>query len=102
VRAPVYAIAIDSHTDHLAIGVGSEVHIAKEVSYSTWVSVVVSEGFSNNLGKYATFKILPMPPELPSPSKPKEQVDNRVRARSLTFKNFGRELVVAYLNHGVV
>ncbi|KAG2092259.1 WD40-repeat-containing domain protein, partial [Suillus cothurnatus] len=86
VRAPVYAIAIDSHTNHLAIRVGSEVHIAKEVSYR----------------KYATFKILPMPPELPSPLKPKEQVDNRVRARSLTFKNFGRELVVAYLNHGVV
>ncbi|KAG2104627.1 WD40-repeat-containing domain protein [Suillus cothurnatus] len=86
VQAPVYAIAIDLHTNHLAIRVSSEVHIAKEVSYR----------------KYATFKILPMPPELPSPLKPKEQVDNWVRARSLTFKNFRRELVVAYLNHGVV
>ncbi|KAG1842720.1 WD40-repeat-containing domain protein [Suillus tomentosus] len=86
VKAPVYAIAIDPYTGHVAIALGSEVHIAKELENR----------------KYATFKILPMPPELPSPQKPSKTLDNRVRARALTFKNCGRELVATYLNHGVV
>jgi hypothetical protein len=54
------------------------------------------------LGKYTTFKILPMPPELPSPQKPSKTLDNCVRAHALTFKNCGRELVATHLNHGVV
>ncbi|KAG1842000.1 WD40-repeat-containing domain protein, partial [Suillus tomentosus] len=86
VKAPVYAITIDPYTGHVAIALGSEVHVAKALENR----------------KYATFKILPMPPELPSSQKPSKTLDNRVRARALTFKNCGRELVVTYLNHGVV
>ncbi|KAG2744846.1 WD40 repeat-like protein, partial [Suillus brevipes Sb2] len=86
VKAPVYAITIDPYTGHVAIALGSEVHIAKQLENR----------------KYATFKILPMPQELPSPQKRSKTLDNRVRARALTFKNSGRELVATYLNHGIV
>ncbi|KAI6106291.1 hypothetical protein EV401DRAFT_2078137 [Pisolithus croceorrhizus] len=50
VDAPVYAIAIDAYSGVIALGMGSEVHLAKWVLPS----------------HYATFKILPPPPELPN------------------------------------
>ncbi|KAG1889753.1 uncharacterized protein F5891DRAFT_1198419 [Suillus fuscotomentosus] len=86
VKAPVYAIAIDPYTGHIAIALRSEVHIAKELENC----------------RYATFKILPIPPELPSPQKPSKTLDNCVRTHVLTFKNCGRELVATYLNHSIV
>jgi len=49
--------------------------------------------------KYATFKILPPPQELPLMA---EKLDKRIRGRALAFRERGREVTVAYLNHGVV
>ena len=50
-------------------------------------------------GEYATVKILPAPAELFNVTGP---VDKRVHGRAVEFKEKGSELVVAYLNHGVV
>ncbi|KAH7918964.1 WD40 repeat-like protein [Leucogyrophana mollusca] len=82
-KASVHTIAVDALTGHVAIGLGSEVHIAKEIAPK----------------KFATFKILPSPSELPKTSK---NADLRIRARSLAFMTKGSRLVVSYLNHGVV
>ncbi|KAH7906906.1 WD40-repeat-containing domain protein [Hygrophoropsis aurantiaca] len=82
-KASVYAIAADRYTGHISVGLGSEVHIAKEVGPK----------------KYATFKILPSPEPLPQTSP---NADQRIRARALEFMTKGTCLLVAYLNHGVV
>ncbi|KIO12415.1 hypothetical protein M404DRAFT_123796, partial [Pisolithus tinctorius Marx 270] len=83
VKASIFALAVDEYSGDLSIAVGSEIHIAKEVSE----------------GKYATFKILPPPCELLNAT---QQTDQKVRGRSLVFKDMGSELVAAYLCHGVV
>ncbi|KAG2045574.1 WD40 repeat-like protein [Suillus hirtellus] len=67
VKAPVYAITIDPSTGHMAIALGSEVHVAKALENHR---VTVAGR------KYATFKILPMPPKLPSSQKPSKTLDN--------------------------
>ncbi|KIK29006.1 hypothetical protein PISMIDRAFT_90373, partial [Pisolithus microcarpus 441] len=48
---------------------------------------------------HATFRIFPPPPELPLTA---EQPDKRIHGQALAFREKGSELVVAYLNHGVV
>ena len=50
---------------------------------------------------YATNSILPKP-SIVSRHVEGEEADDRLRARSLHFTNRGRNLVVSYLNHGVV
>ncbi|KAG2740402.1 WD40 repeat-like protein [Suillus brevipes Sb2] len=79
--APVYALDIDTVTGYLAIGIGSEVHVAQEISGDT----------------FATFSILPKPADF-SDMLP----DNRVRPRSVHFLKNGSRLIVSYLNHGII
>ncbi|KIK18251.1 hypothetical protein PISMIDRAFT_109835 [Pisolithus microcarpus 441] len=81
-KAPVFTLTVDEYSGYVAIALGSEIHVAKEVAY-----------------KYATFKIFPPPSELPLMA---EQPDKRIRGRALAFRERGTELVVAYLNHGMV
>ncbi|KAI6124701.1 WD40-repeat-containing domain protein [Pisolithus croceorrhizus] len=83
VEAPVYAIAIDAYSGVIALGMGSEVHLAKWVAPS----------------HYATFKILPPPPELPNTS---QDTDKRVRVRALAFGEGGYHLLATYLSHGII
>ncbi|KIK22687.1 hypothetical protein PISMIDRAFT_11405 [Pisolithus microcarpus 441] len=82
-KAPVFALTVDEYSGHVAIALGSEIHIAKEIARD----------------KYATFRIFPPPPELPLTA---EQPDKRIRGRALAFREKGSEWVVTYLNHGVV
>ncbi|KAG2140874.1 WD40-repeat-containing domain protein [Suillus cothurnatus] len=79
--APVYALDVDAATGYLAIGIGSEVHVAQEISGNT----------------FATFTILPKPADL-SDMLP----DSRVRPRSVHFLKNGTRLIVSYLNHGII
>ncbi|KAJ8583673.1 WD40 repeat-like protein [Rhizopogon salebrosus TDB-379] len=79
--APVYALDVDAVTGYLAIGIGSEVHIAREISVYAFV----------------TFTILPEPTNL-SDMLP----DSRVRSRSVHFLKKGTRLIVSYLNHGII
>ncbi|KAG6370211.1 WD40-repeat-containing domain protein [Boletus reticuloceps] len=83
VNGPVYALAFEDFSSDLAVAVGSEVHIAKEITPT----------------KYATYKILPSPQVLPHMP---QDTDQRVRARSMAFAQDGTSLVVSYLSHGVV
>ncbi|KAG1900873.1 WD40-repeat-containing domain protein, partial [Suillus fuscotomentosus] len=79
--APVYALDVDAVTGYLAIGIGSEVHVAREISGNT----------------FATFTILPKPADL-SDMLP----DSRVRPRSVHFLKNGTRLIISYLNHGII
>ncbi|KAG2144066.1 WD40-repeat-containing domain protein [Suillus cothurnatus] len=79
--APVYALDVDAATGYLAIGIGSEVHVAQEISGNT----------------FATFTILPKSADL-SDMLP----DSRVRPRSVHFLKNGTRLIVSYLNHGII
>ncbi|KAI6046194.1 quinon protein alcohol dehydrogenase-like superfamily [Pisolithus marmoratus] len=83
VDAPVDVIAIDAYSGVIALGMGSEVHLAKWVSPS----------------HYATFKILPLPPELPNTL---QDTDKRVRVQALAFREGGDHLLATYLSHGIV
>ncbi|KAH7921123.1 WD40 repeat-like protein, partial [Leucogyrophana mollusca] len=88
VQAPVYCTDLHSSGRELAIGLGCEVHIAKEMTKFT----------------YATFTVLPEPTALPRHDSD-EDVDTDdvwVRARAISFFKNPRQLVVAYLNHGII
>lgn len=87
VKAPVYCLDLDSLSGKLALGVGSEIHIAKPIAHK----------------RYATFDILPMPPQLQSISE-SDSADDKclVRTHSLHFLRGGNKLVASYLNHGIV
>ncbi|KAI6098568.1 WD40-repeat-containing domain protein [Pisolithus sp. B1] len=87
VKAPVYCLDLDSLSGKLALGVGSEIHIAKPIAHK----------------RYATFDILPMPPQLRSISE-SDSADDKclVCTRSLHFLRGGNKLVASYLNHGIV
>ncbi|KAF8834765.1 WD40 repeat-like protein [Paxillus ammoniavirescens] len=89
IKVSICALAINSYTGHIAVVAGSEIHLAKEVAPSL-VSIH---------RKYATFKIFPSPSELLNTP---EQADKWVRGTALAYKDNGNEIVVAYLNHGVV
>ncbi|KAH7920025.1 WD40 repeat-like protein [Leucogyrophana mollusca] len=89
VKAPVYCMDLHSSSRELAIGLGCEVHVAKEMTKAT----------------YATFTVLPEPTALPSRNPDADSNTNddiRVRARAVYFFKNSRKLVVAYLNHGIV
>ncbi|KAG2094667.1 WD40-repeat-containing domain protein, partial [Suillus discolor] len=79
--APVYALDVDAVTGYLAIGIGSEVHVAQEISGNT----------------FATFTILPKPADLSDMSP-----NSRVHPRSVHFLKNGTRLIVSYLNHGII
>ncbi|KAF8347502.1 WD40-repeat-containing domain protein [Amanita rubescens] len=89
-QTPVYALAVDPFAQpcRIGIGAGPQVHIATAIS---------------EFPHYATNSILPRPSTLPRGRVEGEDADDdRVRARSLHFTNRGRNLVVSYLNHGIV
>ncbi|KAI6027710.1 hypothetical protein BKA83DRAFT_4490253 [Pisolithus microcarpus] len=83
VDAPAYAIAINAYSGVIALGMGSEVHLAKWVSPS----------------HYATFKILPLPLELLNTLP---EADKHVQVRALAFREGGDHLLATYLSHGIV
>ena len=49
--------------------------------------------------RYASFMIMPKPKSLPNVP---EKSDSRVRPRSVHFLKDGAQLIVSYLNHGIV
>lgn len=83
----------------LAIAVGCEVHVAKELfegqSFNLRLKVILTKG---QQGTYATYSILPAPRAINS----EPLNDTRIHARAVHFLEDARQLVVAYLNHGVV
>ncbi|KIK12932.1 hypothetical protein PISMIDRAFT_119949 [Pisolithus microcarpus 441] len=81
-KAPVFTLTVNEYSGYVTIALGSKIHVVKEVTY-----------------KYATFKIFLPPSELPLMA---EQPDKRIHGRALAFRERGTELVVAYLNHGMV
>lgn len=83
IKSPIFALSVDEYSGDIAIAVGSEIHIAKEITPRN----------------YVTIKIFPPPSELVNTM---EEADKRVRGRAIMFREKGSELVVAYLNHGVV
>ncbi|KIJ10017.1 hypothetical protein PAXINDRAFT_86648 [Paxillus involutus ATCC 200175] len=82
-KAPIFTIAVDQCTDHIVFAIGSAVHLAKPVAHK----------------KYTTFKILPAPQELPNTP---EHADRRICGWAIAVKEHGTQLIVAYLNHGIV
>ncbi|KAH7904904.1 WD40-repeat-containing domain protein [Hygrophoropsis aurantiaca] len=81
-RAPVYAMAFYEPNAYVALGMGGEVHIAKEIASR----------------QYATFVLLPKPSDfLDRPS----DADLRIRVRSMHFTQENK-LIVSYLIHGIV
>jgi hypothetical protein len=102
VDAPVYALAFDIDSGHVAVGIGSEVQMTREIVSSECKSFEIGEELNFVLcsqENYATFCILPRPPELPNL---RENSDNRIRARSLHVIARGSKLVASYLNHGIM
>ncbi|KAJ3512424.1 hypothetical protein NLJ89_g3530 [Agrocybe chaxingu] len=75
-------LAVDTKSGYLAIGVGSEVQVAKRLTDDD----------------YATFVIMPPP----SCVLPEGVEDFPVRPRSVHFLPGGRKLLVSYLSHGIV
>ncbi|KAH7908131.1 WD40-repeat-containing domain protein [Hygrophoropsis aurantiaca] len=71
IQAPIYCIDSHASSGNLAVGVGCEVHIAREMSKSA----------------YVTFTVMPEPPSLPRhlvSDDTSEDRDNRVRARAIS------------------
>jgi len=67
VDAPVYTITIDAYSGVIALGMGPEVHLAKQVAPSEHhLPLLVRLLTVMYADHYATFKIFPPPPELPS------------------------------------
>ncbi|EDR04847.1 uncharacterized protein LACBIDRAFT_330383 [Laccaria bicolor S238N-H82] len=83
ITASVDALDVDAESNYLAIGVGSEVQVSKKITEYT----------------YATFVIMPSPPKL---VLEKEGDDERIRPRSVHLLPGGSQLIVSYLNHGIV
>jgi len=100
VDAPIYAIAIDAYSGVIALGMGPEVHLAKRVAPSKYhphrLEQLLTVVYTDH---YATFKIFPPPPELPSTM---QDIEKRIRVRALAFKEGGRHLIATYLSHGIV
>ncbi|KAG6373130.1 WD40-repeat-containing domain protein [Boletus reticuloceps] len=82
-KSAITVVAVDSYSGHIGFGVGSELHMAKEIGH----------------GRYATFSIFPSPDVL---TNTPHELDTRVQAVALSFQDKGSRLTVAYLNHGVV
>ncbi|KAH7904641.1 WD40-repeat-containing domain protein [Hygrophoropsis aurantiaca] len=107
-QASVYVVRSHSTSGVLAIGVGSEVHLLKELKPRAHTHIIISSISislrSPHQGNYAIISVLPQPDEMPNSP---DSADLRVRVRSLDFLaddssvDFGR-LIVSYLNHGIV
>lgn len=80
IQASIYCIDVDVTTDSLAIGAGPEVHIARKIAADF----------------YATYAILPKPPSAAMAT------ELRVRPRGTHFIKNGCQLIVTYLNHGIM
>ncbi|KAN0074687.1 hypothetical protein V8E55_011736 [Tylopilus felleus] len=71
-KAPIFAITTHQGTGHIAFAIGSEIHLAKEVTKD----------------KYVTFNILPAPEVLPNTS---DQEDQRIHGWDIAFKEHGKQ-----------
>jgi len=98
IKSSVFAVSIDEYSGSLAICIGPEVHLAKEIAPGVFhVSDHWYVVLTNGPVRYASFKIFPCPRECSA-----KLVDKHVRGRALSFTERGTKLVVAYLYHGVV
>ncbi|KAI0040761.1 WD40 repeat-like protein [Auriscalpium vulgare] len=81
---PVYAAEFDTRTEHLAIAVGEEVHVASQLEGGTWAtSIILPRPKAVFLGDHHDISYL-------------------IRARGLHFYSHGSSLIVTYLHHGIV
>ncbi|KAJ3500406.1 hypothetical protein NLJ89_g9810 [Agrocybe chaxingu] len=78
VEASVESLDIDATSGYLAMAVGREVQVAKQITDRN----------------YATFVVMPDPPILP------QSAADSVKPRSAHFLPGGRKLVASYLSHG--
>ncbi|KIN93650.1 hypothetical protein M404DRAFT_1008795 [Pisolithus tinctorius Marx 270] len=83
VKAPVFCMDIDPNAKMLAIGIGNQVHITPD-------------DFAK---EYTTSTKLPSPPQVEVSG---EQIDSRIRPRSIHFIGGAKTLIVSYFNHGIV
>ena len=103
-RTPIYALAVDRATSpcRIALAAGPEIHLATPINNGgKCFRLGVIHGIQGLHKEYfATVAILPKPTDLPA--VPMKRGDVRIRGRSLHFTNNGRNLLVSYLNHGIV
>lgn len=83
VKAPVFCMDIDTSANLWAIGVGNQVNITA----------------GDNQDEYTAATRLPPPPKVEAKYT---ENDSRIRPRALHFIGGGRNLIVSYLNHGIV
>jgi len=98
-HTPIYALDYDSVTDTVAVAVGSEVQVAAKLKTSTVFLDSHRIYLTETLGIYATSAVIPEPP--PTQLAP-GSADVRLRPRSVHFVSKGSQLIVAYLNHGIM
>ena len=98
-HTPIYALDYDPVTDTVAVAVGSEVQVAAKLSTSTAFLDSYDTHLTGTLGTYATSAVIPEPP---STQLAPESADMRLRPRSVHFVGKGSQLIVAYLNHGIM
>lgn len=98
--APVYCLDLDASSGFLAAGVEPEVHIARRLCTSEWLSAVSSILQLTLLSEqYASSLIMPKPEGL---SHTSELQDTCIRPRAVHFLKDGQQLIVSYLCHGIM
>lgn len=98
IKSSVFAISINEYGGSVAICIGPEVHLVKEITPGVFhVSAHWYVVLKNGLVRYASFKIFPSPRKCPA-----KLVDKHVCGRALSFTERGAKLIIAYLYHGVV
>lgn len=103
IRAPVYCLALETFSGSLAIGVGPEVHIAKQIvtSKCTFMIYLRLCKTLTDIEQYATSVILPRP-RVQAKFSEQLEADSPVRPRGVHFLKKGTLLIVSYLNHGIM
>ncbi|KAJ3511307.1 hypothetical protein NLJ89_g4174 [Agrocybe chaxingu] len=81
--ATIYSLDYNRNSDRLAVGVGSEVQVVAKLTADT----------------YATSVLLPAPP---TTQLPRDCEDSRLRPLSVHLLSRGSQVIVSYLNHGIV
>ncbi|KAI0323557.1 WD40 repeat-like protein [Cubamyces sp. BRFM 1775] len=82
-RSTVHCLDYDTTSSRLAIGMGEEVHITREITPN----------------RYSGDVVLPAPPEH---ENIEHSPDQRLRAITVRFHDDGAALVVSYLAHGII
>ncbi|KAL4065885.1 WD40-repeat-containing domain protein, partial [Scleroderma citrinum] len=82
IKSSVFAVSIDEYSGSVAICIGPEVHLAKEIAPV----------------RYASSRLFPSLHKFSA----KQEVDKHVHGQVLTFTERGAKLIIAYLYHGIV